>query len=180
MTVRHDLNELKLCMYEAISRSLDGCPLPSEKISVALAVAIDNWLGKDSIGIDRFIRELLSCMEQHTEGITATMKIARDVDIDVDAAEARMKDEEVEDWYIELDADVIPSGILDYEDGGEERNPTPEALAVAISFAVAMCFKYDTARVERFIRDLCAEHCRANAYEAKYSPAWSRGRAGNA
>ena len=119
-------------------------------------------------------------MEEHTEGVTATMKIARDVDIDVDAAEARMKDEEVEDWYIELDEDVIPSGILDYENGDEERHPTPEALAVAISFAVAMCFKYDTERVERFIQDLRTERCRANAYVAKYSPAWSRGRAGNA
>jgi hypothetical protein len=113
VTVRHDLNELKLCMYEAISESLNHCPLPPDKLSVALAVAVDDCLGDGEAGIGSFIRELLRCMEQHTEGVTAMMKITPDVDIDVDAAEARMSDEEVTDWYIELNENAIPDGMLD-------------------------------------------------------------------
>ena len=46
MTVRHDLNELKLRMYEAISHNLDRHPPPPEKISVALAVSVDACLDK--------------------------------------------------------------------------------------------------------------------------------------
>src|SRR5262249_31051263 len=83
-TVRHDLNELKLCMYEAISDSFDRCPLPPDKLSVALALAIDEYLGREGEArIERFIREMLRCVEQRTKGIAATMKIARDVDVDV-------------------------------------------------------------------------------------------------
>jgi hypothetical protein len=174
VTVRHDLNELKLCMYEAISHSLDRCPLPPEKISVALAVAIDTTLDDDAVRIERFNRELLRCMEQRTEGVTATMKIMPDVDIDVDAAETRMQDEQVEDLYIELNEDAIPDGILDYEDGDEKRNPMPDAYEIALAFAVAMCLKHDVARVERFIQDLHAERRRVDTYQAKYAPAWSR------
>jgi hypothetical protein len=173
VTARHDLNELKLCMYEAISDSLDRCPLPPDKLSVAFAVAIDEYLGREGEArIERFIRETVRCSMQRTKGITATMKIARD--IDVDAAETRMEDEEVADWYIELNEHAIPSGILDYEGGNEERHPKPKAFEIALGFAVAMCLKLDTTRIEHFIYDLRAEHRRANAYEAKYSPAWSR------
>jgi hypothetical protein len=177
VTVRQDLNELKLCMYQAISHSLDRCPLPPDKLSVALAVAIDEYVGREGEArIERFVRELLRCMEQHTEGITATMKIARDVAVavDVDAAETRINDEEVADWYVELNEDAIPSGLVDYEDGDEERHPTPKALEMALAFAVAMCRKHDAARIERFVQDLHAEHHRADAYQAKYAPAWSR------
>jgi hypothetical protein len=37
---RDDLDELKICMYQAISSGLDDLPLPPEKTSVALAVAV--------------------------------------------------------------------------------------------------------------------------------------------
>jgi hypothetical protein len=162
-------------MYEAISNSLNRCPLPPDKLSVALAVAIDEYLGREGEArLERFIREMLGCMEQRTNGITVTMMIARDVDLDIDVAEARMEDKEVEDWYIELNEDAIPSGILEYEGGNEERHPEPKAFDIALGFAVAMCLKLDATRIERFIYDLHAEHRRANAYKAKYSLAWSR------
>lgn len=171
LTVRHDLNELKLCMYEAISDSLNRCPLPPDKLSVALAVAIDEYLGREGEArIERFIREMLRCMEQRTKGITATMMLARDVDVDV--AQTRMGDEEVTDWYIVLNEDAIPSGILEYEGGNEERHPKPKAFEIALGFAVAMCLKLDTTRIERFIHDLRAEHRRSKAYEARYSPVY--------
>src|SRR5262249_31394381 len=58
LTVRHDLNELKLCMYEAISDSLNRCPLPPDKLSVALAVAIDEYLGREGEArIERYSRD---------------------------------------------------------------------------------------------------------------------------
>jgi hypothetical protein len=102
------------------------------------------------------------------------MKIARDVDVDVGAAETRMEDEEVADWYIELNEDAIPSGILEYEGGDEARHPTPKALEIALAFAVAMCLKHNAPRVERFIQDLHTERRRVDTYQAKYAPAWSR------
>jgi hypothetical protein len=84
MTVRLDLNELKLCMYQAISHGLDNYhPVPPpEKISAALASAIYAHLDADAARVERFIEELLRCMEQHTghKGVITTMKIARDVD----------------------------------------------------------------------------------------------------
>jgi hypothetical protein len=174
---RNDLDELKVCMWRAIERGLDVDPLPPEKGSVALAVAIHAHLDGAAWRVERFVEELQRCVEQRTG---QQVQIARDPDIDVDAAEARMRDEEVEDLYIYLNEDAFPEGILDYEDGDEARNPTPEAYTLALSFAVAMCLKHDVSRVERFMRDLRAEHCRTNAYEVKYSPAWSRGRVGNA
>jgi hypothetical protein len=179
VTVRHDLNQLKLCMYEAISHSLDGCPLSPEKISHALAAVIDEYVGREGEArIERFVRELLRCMEQHTEGITATMKIARDVAVavDVDPEEARIQDEEVTRLYMDLYAEAIPSGLVDYEGG----DPTPKALEIALAFAVAMCLKHDATGIERFIQDLHAEHRRADVYQAKYAPAWSRLPWGNA
>jgi hypothetical protein len=106
-------------------------------------------------------------MKQHTghEGVNKTMEIARDVD----AAEAWIQDdEEVVDLYMHLDGDAIPHGIIDYEDGDEERHPTPEAYTIALGFAVAMCLKHDAARVARFIQDLRAENRRAVACRAEY------------
>ena len=178
MTKPHDLNELRICTYEAISSKLDRCLLPHDKISVALAVAIDEHLDDETgASIDCFIRELARCVAQQTGAIIRT---ARDANIDVDAAEARMEDEDVEDLYIVLNETTLPEGILDYEDGDERRNPPTEAYAIALAFAVAMCLKHDTARVERFIQDLHAERSRAKIYQAKYSPAWRRRPLGNA
>jgi hypothetical protein len=85
------------------------------------------------------------------------IQIARDVEIDINAAEARMEDEQVTDLYIHIIEDAIPTGILDYEGGDEERDPTREAYGIALAFAVAMCLKHDLGRLERFIRDLRAE-----------------------
>jgi hypothetical protein len=175
--VRHDLDELRVCIYHAASRGLDDHPLPPEKISVALAVAIDEYLEGDASRVERFVKELQRCVEQRTG---QQIQIARDVEIDINAAKARMEGDQVTDLYIHIIEDAIPTGILDYEDGDEERDPTREAYGIALAFAVAMYLIHDVARIERFIQDLRAEVCRTNAYEAKYSPAWSRGRAGNA
>jgi hypothetical protein len=164
-------------MYEAISSSLDYHPLAPEKISVALAVAVEEYLKSDEASIEHFIEELLRTLEQHTnqKGITTTMKIAREVD--VDAAEARMRDKEVEDLYMHLNEDSIPQGLVDYEDDGRRPDPTREALTIALGFAVAMCLKHDAARIERIIADLRSEMKRVDACQATFHTARDRRRA---